>query len=367
MPTKHLPAAPNLDHLKYQAKDLLTQHSAKERSSAQRLREFHPKFRNATDQQIFSMQVSLGEAQLAIAREYGYASWARLKRFIEKPALIDRLRLPHHERIEDPLFRRGIDLIDSGAVEGLRLLLAEPPDLVHRRMLFEGGNYFRNPSLLEFVAENPIRHGFLPTNIVEVTKAILEARPDDSARNDTLILVATGRVPRECKAQIALIEILCSHGADPNCALLPAVGHGEFDAAQALMRLGAKTDLPILAALGQTGEFLKRLASSDAGKRHWALALAAQHGHADIVRALLDAGEDPNRYNPSGAHSHSTPLHQAALAGHLGVVQLLVQRGAKLEIKDVLWQGIPADWAAHGNMREVESYLRKSSRGPTKG
>ena len=37
-----------------------------------------------------------------------------------------------------------------------------------------------------------------------------------------------------------------------------------------------------------------------------------------IVRMLLDAGEDPNRYNPVGAHSHSTPLHQAAVGGHAG-------------------------------------------------
>ena len=43
---------------------------------------------------------------------------------------------------------------------------------------------------------------------------------------------------------------------------------------------------------------------------------------------LLNAGEDPSRYNPVGCHAHSTPLHQAALAGHIGVVRLLVQRGA---------------------------------------
>jgi ankyrin repeat protein len=40
--------------------------------------------------------------------------------------------------------------------------------------------------------------------------------------------------------------------------------------------------------------------------------LAAQHGQVEIVRLLLDAGEDPNRYNPVGGHSHCTPLHQAA-------------------------------------------------------
>jgi ankyrin repeat protein len=126
-----------------------------------------------------------------------------------------------------------------------------------------------------------------------------------------------------------------------------------------LIRWGANPDLPILAALGKTEEFLRHLPLSDSGQRHLALALAAQYGHTEIVRALLDAGEDPNRYNPPGSHSHSTPLHQAALAGHLGVVKLLVERGARLDTKDVMWQGTPADWAQHDGRIEVESYLRE--------
>ena len=58
-----------------------------------------------------------------------------------------------------------------------------------------------------------------------------------------------------------------------------------------------------------------------------------------MVRLLLDAGEDPDRYNPKGNHAHSTPLHQAVLAGHANVVRLLVERGAKLDIKDTIYEG----------------------------
>jgi ankyrin repeat protein len=57
-----------------------------------------------------------------------------------------------------------------------------------------------------------------------------------------------------------------------------------------------------------------------------AFTLAASSGHVEIVRLLLDAGEDPNRYNPVGGHSHTMPLHQAAGAGHAEVVRLLVER-----------------------------------------
>ena len=362
MPVKQLPANPDLDHLKNQAKDLLRQHSARELSCAQRLREFHPDFRGATDQEIFATHLSLSAAQFAIAHEYGFASWTRLRRHIKQPTLSDRVALPHHERIEDPLFRHAVDLIDAGDASGLRVLLAQNPDLVHRRVLFEGGNYFRNPSLLEFVAENPVRHGILPANIVEVAKVILDAGPKLEACNETLGLVVTGRVPRECKVQIPLIVTLCAYGADPGRALHGAAFHGEFEAAHQLIRSGAKPDLPIHAALGNTGEFLGQLPSSDANQRHLALAAAAQYGHADIVCALLDLGEDPDRYNPIGSHSHSTPLHQAALAGHMNVVKLLVERGARLDIRDVLWQGTPADWARHEKRPEIESYLRAESK-----
>jgi peptide-methionine (S)-S-oxide reductase len=76
---------------------------------------------------------------------------------------------------------------------------------------------------------------------------------------------------------------------------------------------------------------------------------------------LLDAGEDPGRYNPAGLHSHSTPLHQAAFAGHLDVVALLVERGADRDVRDLLYQGTPEDWAGHGGHEEVAHYLRSLS------
>jgi ankyrin repeat protein len=86
--------------------------------------------------------------------------------------------------------------------------------------------------------------------------------------------------------------------------------------------------------------------------------VASDFGRSEIVRLLLDAGENPNRYNPIGGHSHTTPLHQAALGGHDEVVRLLVERGARLDMKDILFHGTPADWAHHNGHTEIESYLR---------
>ncbi|MBI3695004.1 MAG: ankyrin repeat domain-containing protein [Acidobacteria bacterium] len=110
--------------------------------------------------------------------------------------------------------------------------------------------------------------------------------------------------------------------------------------------------------MGRLADRAQLPATADPQSRHRALALAAQHGQVEIVRLLLDAGEDPSRYNPDGNHSHSTPLHQAILAGHDAVVRLLVERGARLDVKDTIYQGTPLGWAMYAGQTEIEKYLR---------
>jgi len=357
MPVKPLPPNAQLDHLKDKATDLISERAGRDLQAAQRIREFHPRFSLASDAVIFDAEFHLADAQLTIARERGFASWARLKRRIEEPVRADDLSLPFQERIQDPIFRRAVDLLDAGDVEGLRAHLRTYPNLVYQRVVFEGGNYFQNPALLEFVAENPIRHGSLPANIVEVARVILDAgaKNDKTMLNATLGLVCSSCIPRQCSVQIPLIDLLCEYGADPNSAM-PT--HGEFEATNALLRRGARVDLPVVAALGRFEETRRLLPSASSEDRHRALALAAQFGHTEIVRLLLDAGEDPSRYNPPGFHAHSTPLHQAALAGYAETVRLLVERGARLDLKDTMWQGTPAGWAEHGGKTEIANYLR---------
>jgi hypothetical protein len=357
MPVKPLPSDPNINHLKHQAKDLLKAHAVRSPDSAQRIREFHPRFGKATDNEIFLAPFRLADAQLTIARERGFVSWPRLKSRIEKPTPYDRLDLPHQERIADATFRRAVDLLDAGDVTGLRAHIRRHPDVVHRHVLFEGGNYFRNPTLLEFIAENPTRHGTLPRNIVDIARVILQAGVKQSALDETLALVASSNVAYECGTQIPLINLLCDYGADPSSATRTAAMYAEFDGVKALIRRGARVDLPLAAALGHVEEARHLLRSSSAEERHWALALGSQCGQVEIVRMLLDAGEDPNRYNPVGGHSHSTPLHQAAANGNGDLVRLLVERGAKLDWRDTMWQATPAEWARHEGRKEVEAFL----------
>jgi len=363
MPVRPLPSKPNLDHLRYQAKDLLRAQAARNPAFAQRVREFHPRFSAATDAEVFDAKLSLSDAQLTIAREYGFPSWARLKRHIEKPSPADRLDLPHHARIEDKIFARAVELLDAGDVPNLRAYLRQHPNLARQHVVFEGGNYFRNPTLLEFVAENPVRHGTLPPNIVQIGEAILQTGVEQSTLNETLMLVASGNVPRKCQVQISLINLLCDYGADPNTAIEATALHGEVEALNALLARGARINLPVAAALGHSQDFRRLLPNANSRDRHLALAFASQFGRVEFVRWLLDAGEDPNRYNPIGAHSHSTPLHQAAGAGYGELVHLLVERGARLDLKDTFWQATPLEWARHQGRPEIVAYLHAQERG----
>ena len=125
----------------------------------------------------------------------------------------------------------------------------------------------------------------------------------------------------------------------------------------------ARIDLPVAAALGRTGDARRLLVGASGEDRHLALSVAADLGYVETVRLLLDAGEDPNRYNPVGGHSHTTPLHQAAGRGHGEVVRLLVERGARTDLRDILWQATPADWAQRAGKPEIEALLRGKDAG----
>jgi len=358
MPQKPLTSNPNLDHFKHQARDLQRAHRSGDPEANQRIREFHPRLRGASEAEIVASQLSLADAQATIAREYGFPSWTKLRAYLDAGQPIDQHQ-PMHERIEDPAFRRAVELIDAGDETGLRGHLENHPDLVHRRVHFPTGGYFENPTLLSFSAENPIRNGRLPANIVQIVGILLEAGA--RATDGTLGLVTTGRVPRECGVQVPLIDFLCAHGADPNRPMAGCLAHGEFEAADALIRNGAAITLPIASALGRTEDVRRLYPLANETDRHLALAFAAQHGRIEALRFLLDAGEDPARYNPLGAHAHSTPLHQAVVHGHLDAVRLLVDRGAPLDWKDTIFHGTPLGWAEYGNQTEIAQILRDAA------
>lgn len=116
MPTtsRQLPAKPHLDVPKRQARELLLKSREKDVSAIARMRRSHPLFRDVSDDLVTS-KIKLSDAQLVIAREYGFSSWAQLKERINgntAAALIDQ----------------GIRANDAEAVTAL---LKAYPNLMH--------------------------------------------------------------------------------------------------------------------------------------------------------------------------------------------------------------------------------------------
>lgn len=71
MPERHLPVRPNLEQLRHQAKDLLVGVRKGDASAVAELQEFRT-------EKIEPGDAKLADAQLAVARSYGIASWPRL-------------------------------------------------------------------------------------------------------------------------------------------------------------------------------------------------------------------------------------------------------------------------------------------------
>lgn len=88
---------------------------------------------------------------------------------------------------------------------------------------------------------------------------------------------------------------------------------------------------------------------------------ASQNGDTETVRYYLDQGIDPDFQHPEMG---TTTLHEAALYGHLPVVELLVEHGAALDIVREFGGGTPLEVAKQAKQSAVVAYL--SPRQPKK-
>jgi hypothetical protein len=374
----NLPFSAPLSDFHQQATELLAAHGAGHPDAIKLFHEKLPRFlddkilwlpKPIPDSEIQAAALTIEDAKLAVARWYDFQDWAALTEFVES------VSDPESETYR---FEMAVDAVVNGDAVDLKAMIEANPRIVHARSTRR--THFDPPvhrsTLLHYIAANGVE-GYrqkTPKNAVEIAKILLENGSDPDSLCDlyggectTMGLLVSSGHPAAAGLQSELVDTLVDFGASVEpvgggkwrSPLMTALAFGYVDAALTLVSRGATvSDLAAAAGLGRVRDAERLLESADAATRHRALALAAQMGHAEIVGLLLDAGEDPNRYNPPGNHGHSTPMHQAALAGREAVVRLLVERGARTDIKDTIYHGTPLGWAEHGGQTAIADYLR---------
>ena len=95
-----------------------------------------------------------------------------------------------------------------------------------------------------------------------------------------------------------------------------------------------------------------------------ALVHAAAWGRIEVARFLLDRGAAIDSI-PLGFDFAGTALHYAALRGHRGMVDRLLNWGANPAIPDAKIGKFPEDWADHDGHNELAEHLRVVRRSGT--
>jgi hypothetical protein len=248
----------------------------------------------------------------------------------------------------------AVAAIQTGDITALERLLDADPGLLHRRLIGYGdhGDYFRDPKLLWFVANNPNLVETMPANIVVATRALIVRGVEREDLDYTLALVMTSGPAREQELQLPLMHALIGAGAKASAeAIEGALAHGELGAVEELLRRGYPMTAPIAASLGRLDE-LARLLPDEAQS---AFALAVINHETPAALLALDAGADVNA--PLAVHAHSTALHQAVLHDDVALLRLLIERGARTDVRDTIHDGTPLRWAQYLELPNATAYL----------
>jgi ankyrin repeat protein len=387
-----LPNAPNLEWLRTQAK--------------RRLREM----------QESNPSAQLSDAQFALAKEYGFASWRALKAHIDSLtvegqffdaarkgdlATVDRLL----NEGADPDMREGGDNTSAmhwaaaaGHLDVVRRLADAGGDVVgagddHELEVigwatcWDGCDDDAHRAIAEFLVSRGARHHIFSAiamnraaevrRIVASDPAALNKRQSRNENHRTPLHFAVMQNRQE------MIALLLELGADPLAvdgsgqpvaiyATAPGTDRAVMEKIRALTAAelvsaargrrparGEPMDLLAVLALADwpTAEALLRDNSGLLAPSRGVLHLMAKRNDAAGVKWLLDHGADPN-----GRWAHwdadVTPLHLAAMQGHTGIARLLIAAGADPTIRDSKHDSDAIGWAEFFRRPDIVALLK---------
>lgn len=104
---KMLPVRPNLEFLLREAKAVKSRHRKADKSVCSIIGHYDTSMHGLTSEQIFDTRFSILDAQRVVARQYGFASWSRLKRFVN---LSDVRKKPSDTHLRKYILKRHQEL-----------------------------------------------------------------------------------------------------------------------------------------------------------------------------------------------------------------------------------------------------------------
>jgi len=152
---------------------------------------------------------------------------------------------------------------------------------------------------------------------------------------------------------------------DSALSLAAAAGHKEI--VLVLLSKGARVENmnksreTVIVQAARNGQFeifgiLEPYADSlDKVQYQMALGVAAENGHEDIVKLLLDRGVDADYLDPT-SETENTPLFNAADKGHKGVVRILLDHGVSVKTLN-FWNESALFAACRSNERTIAQLL----------
>ena len=294
-----------------------------------------------------------GRTPLEVARNGSALDRAEIAQLLDRGA------------IADPSFRTAVDAIQAGDVAALARLLDAEPRLLRERILGPDVYrraprrwYFTDPKLFWFVANNPTLAERMPPNMADVAQVMIDRGVDQADLDVALGLVMTSSVAREQGQQLPLMRVLLAAGANPDRdSIVVTAAHRELDALRALLDGGQPVTVLLAASFGADAQLRQLLPSAAHEDVQTAFGLAVINGHAQAARLALDAGADVGAFLP--IHAHGTALHQAALNDDVPLIELLLQRGARTDVRDTLWDGTPLEWAIHEGRAAARAVLER--------
>ncbi len=335
--SKSLPARPNLEQLRKQAKDLLKSLKAGDSVAVQRFQENHPTAAKTRTAKIHMASIALSDVQLVLAREYGFGSWPKLKEHVESLSHetsdafellkqsfhandAPRLRqlLAHHPEFKAKL-NDPVGPFDTPAITNVRtcemldVLLDAGADLNAKSRWWAGGFgllHAAEPDLAAYAIQRgavvdvhaAARLGMIDQlrQLIAADPALVHARGGDGQR--PLHFASTVEIAKFLLDQGAVLD---ARDVDHESTAAQWMVRDRQEIARYLVQRGCQADLLLAAALGD----------------------------ADVVHKLLDA--DPgcihlrvsDEYFPRSDHRSGGTIYQWTLGWHISPHEVARQFG----------------------------------------